>query len=362
MSLATKSRQLKLSIVITIALMVSAFPGLVFAQDPDSGPIDVDTRAEIDQGAGPEVVYKWELQNDPREGTSQTGPWLPENVMYPNLEDEDADGNPAVAQIGYWWIAKHDAGINAFSDGDGFIRVFHPDGSLKYQLHGVQKDCTYLGHETNQVGSLLWALVERNSLTVADAQSIRSQCEQNQLKIWNVFGEISKHQPHGDYLVRATAVDNFGATHTLDNVMEVGAIVGLEFDQQLVDYGIIQPNTPKWIEGSWDFGDTKPTVKNTGNALMYLRLHFSQMVGADFEKIIDEFDATLRWRPDPADPDSPQTTQTYDPIAASTPVCFDQVPLGSNEVGKLDLSIHPGSLPADVYWGELELTGWLACP
>jgi hypothetical protein len=144
--------------------------------------------------------------------------------------------------------------------------------------------------------------------------------------------------------------------------MEVGAIVGLEFDQTLVDYGIIQPNTSKWIEGSWVFGDNKPTVKNTGNAQMYLQLHFSQMVGADFEKIINEFDATLRWRPDPTDSDSPQTTQTYDPIAASTPVCFEQVPLGSNEIAKLDLSIHPGSLPADVYWGELELTGWLTCP
>lgn len=336
---------------------MSLFPfGVAMAQD--SGPIVVDTEAVVDAGSGaaPTVHYKFELQTEPDGAANVAGPWSDDPIMYPNLEDDP------LAHIGYWWIASHPAGIGALTD--GFVRVFHPDGTLKYQLHGAVMDCAALGNEATP-GSVLAAAIASGQFLLSDAADLRSDCDQNQVQIYHVFGEISKHQPCGLYEVRATAVGQGGANHTLVNTMEVGCIVGLEIDFTEVDYGQIIPGTSKWIDGDWVFSPgTKPTVLNTGNTNMFLQLEFSAMVGTEFfDKEITEFDATLRWRLDPTDTLTPSTIQTYPTIFADTPVCFNEIPLGSNEIGKLDLSIHPPlELPADTYAGTLELTGWFACP
>jgi hypothetical protein len=131
--------------------------------------------------------------------------------------------------------------------------------------------------------------------------------------------------------------------------MEVLAVVGLEIDFTEVDFGPILPTTSKWVRGDMNFNTPdRPTVKNTGNTDMFLVLHFSNMVGKQFGKVINKFNAQLN-------------TQRIDPIWASAWVCFDKVPLGSNELGQLDLSIHPGRIPADTYSGTLDLVGVTSC-
>jgi hypothetical protein len=335
-----------LRLLVPLALLLSLFPaGLAFAQDDT-----VPTEAQVDPaGTPPEVLYKFELP-DADSGTAgiqydsdDGAPGQPGAQIAPNLEDL-----PEVQQIAYWWIATDPNGIGDVID--AFVRVFHPDGSLKYQLHDPDgpNPCTDLGTWATP-GTPLYAAVRSGQLTTVEADAIVENCTKNVWLAFEVVGELSKHQPAGPYTVTASVVDQAGNTSSLTNIMDVLPVVGLEIDFTGIDFGQILPNTTKWVRGDTNFqAGTMPSVKNTGNVLMYLALHFSEMVGVEFGKVINVFDAKLN-------------TQAIDPIDASTQVCFDLEPLGSNEVGQLDTSIHPGPIPADIYHGWLDLWGLQSC-
>lgn len=335
---------------VLVTLIGSLFPaGLISAQVPPDAET-VDTNAVIDpNGTPPDVLYKWELP-DMQSGVAgiQYGTvddahqhdddmTLAGMQVAPNLEDL-----PELRLIDYWWVVSDPNGNGDIID--GFIRVFHPDGTLKYQLHGDPVPCTDLA-------ASLEAAVHTNQLTQADADLIVEECGKNVLIVFRVIGDLSKHQPCGIYTVEAQAVDQAGNIDPtpLVNTFEVLCVIGFEKDFDSVDFGQILPNTTKWVRGDKDMTTpARPSVKNTGNTAMYLWLHYDEMVGASLGKIIDVFDAQLNVQP-------------IDPIVASQNVCFDAEPFGSNEVKQLDLSIHPGSIPADTYTGFLDVWGRMSC-
>lgn len=341
-------------IVLVLGLLGSLTPtAFVGAQVPTDAET-VDTNAVINpSGTPPEVLYKWELPDmqpsDPFDGIqygTAADPHQHDDDMTqagmqvaPNLEDE-----PETRKIEYWWVARDENGIDDITD--GYVRVFHPDGSEKYQLHGEVVDCTY-----GLLPDALHAGVHTDQLTQEQADLIVEECGKNVVRIFRVVGDLSKHQPCGEYTVRAQAVDQAGNTDPtpLENTFDVLCVIGFEKDFNSVDFGEILPNTTKWVRGDQDM-DTPdlPSVKNTGNTFMYLWLHFDPMIGADENKVIDQFDAQLN-------------TQAIDPIFASENHCFDLEPFGSNEVKQLDLSIHPGSIPGDTYTGWLDVWGRFSC-
>jgi hypothetical protein len=338
-------------LAVTTALILALFPaGLSFAQVPGDAET-VDTNAVVNpSGSPPNVRYKFELPDmqsgvagiqygtvaNPHQHDDDMN--VPGMDVAPNLEDL-----PEKRLIEYWWVAEDPNGIGDLND--AFIRVWHPDGSLKYQLHGVLVPCTSLA-------AALEAAVHTGQITQADADLIVEECGKNVLRVYRVVGDLSKHQPCGLYTVEAQAVDGAGNTDPTPavNNFNVLCVIGFEKDfDPAVDFGEILPNTVKWVRGDKDMNTPlRPSVKNTGNTAMYLWLHFGAMIGQNFQKVINQFDAQLN-------------SQAIDPIFASENHCFDLEPFGSNEIKQLDLSIHPGSIPADTYAGWLDVWGRTSC-
>jgi hypothetical protein len=347
---------------VLFALLLSLIPaGIAYADS--STQTTLNTSAVVDgSGDPPTVDFKWELPDtDPStcatiEYGNDADPSTNSGVqVVPNLEDL-----PCVEHIAYWWVASDPYGIDNIIQ--AYVRVYHPDGSLKYQLHattdGGQNSpiapvpCADLG-DANDPATPLGAAVLTGQLTSAQVQLIVDNCNKNVSLVFMVSGEISKEQPCGDYTVIASVSDKNGVIGSLTNTMTVECVVGLWTDFSKVDFGSISPNTGKWVRGDTTFDDPVdsglPSVKNVGNTNMYLELKYGEMKGADQQKTIDSFDAQLN-------------SQKFDPMDAGTTYCFYDQPLGSNVVGQIDFSIHPGSIPADTYSGKLWLTGVTACP
>lgn len=349
---------------VLITLLLSLVPaGIAYA---DATSTTVDTSAVVTgSGSPPTVDYKWELPNVNQSATCATDPFQYGNdadpstntgvQVVPNLEDL-----PCLEQISYWWVASDPNGISDIIQ--AYVRVFHPDGSLKYQLHattdGTQNApvapvaCADLGSPTDPT-TPIGAAVLTGQLSSADAQLILDNCSKNVSLVFRVQGELSKEQPCGDYTVTASVSDQAGNVGELTNTMTVLCVVGLWTDFTNVDFGQIVPNTAKWVRGDTTFDDPAdsgmPSIKNVGNTNMFLEMNYSEMVGASQGKTITSFDGQLN-------------TQEVNPMAAGSTYCFNLQPIGSNVVGQLDLSIHPGSVPADSYTGSLTLTGVLSCP
>lgn len=345
-----------LNILLVLAMALSLFPLAALADD-------IPTTAVIDPaGTPPQTLFKWELP-DMQPGT---GPMVVEygtladphqhdddmNVtgmqVFPNLEDQ-----PEVRWIDYWWVVTDPNGIGDIND--AFVRVFHPDGALKYQLHGALQPCPALGTATT-VGTTLEAAVHTDQLTSAQAGLIVENCGKRIWQVYRVVGELSKHQPAGTYTVIASAVDRAGNTSELSNTFTVLPIIGFQRDFAGVDFGQILPNTDKWVRGDFEFGSPLPTVKNVGNVLMNINVEFTPMVGAKYLKLIDLFDVMLD-----STNDSVVDGQAFDPVRAGESVCFDEQALGSNVTGQIDFSIHPGSIPADSYAGRVNIWGTMGC-
>lgn len=330
----------------TLGLLLGLFPAVAFAADPV-----VPTTATVNPtgaGSAPTVVAKWELPDADsalagiQYLSDDAADFVPGPQIAPNLENL-----PDVQQIAYWWVATDPNGIADIIF--AFVRVWHPDGTLKYQLHAAGRSpCSALG-TWNTPGTPLGAAYKSGQMGSAQADLIVENCTKNVWVPFMAVGELNKHQPAGEYSVMASVSDQAGNVGSLSNAMTVLAVVGLAIDFTAVNFGQILPNTTNWVRGDVNFGTANmPSVKNTGNTNMYLGLKFSVMTGVNYGKTIERFDAQLN-------------AQAIDPILAGDVNCFDQEPLGSNVVKQLDLSIHPGSIPADVYNGTLELSGGLNC-
>jgi len=333
-----------MAVAVPLALLVSLFPAAVaFAQET------VPTEAQISASANPPVVlYKFEV---PDADSALAGIQYDSDdaVLFqagaqvaPNLEDL-----PEAQQIAYWWVATDPNGIDDIHF--AFVKVWHPDGVLKYQLEALAPSaCSDLGTWATP-NTPLYAAYRSGQLTTAQADLIVENCGKHVWVPFMMVGELSKHQPAGPYTVTAYVNDGSGAVGSLTNIMDVLPVVGLEIDFTTVDFGMIVPSTAKWVRGDTDMTTpTLPSVKNTGNVNMYLSLNFSEMVGVSLGKVINSFDGKLN-------------AQEINPIPAATPACFNLEPLGSNEVDQLDLSIHPGPVSADTYHGTLVLSGGQSC-
>jgi hypothetical protein len=178
--------------------------------------------------------------------------------------------------------------------------------------------------------------------------------KQHQKTLWYADWTISKDQMCGEYKIEVYAIAN-GAQAVLTNYIDILCFYNLEIDFTQVDWGAIIPGTSKVVPGDTQFSppnSSAPTVKNTGNSGMQVGVIFSPLVqqGVQGPKQIVDFDAAFG--------KTASTLQWIDPIAANTESWFhnwniNQV-LCNNEVGKLDLSIHPpAGLPNGNYQGSV---------
>jgi hypothetical protein len=367
---------------------------------------NVPSNAEVSSvGVAPNIECKWELpdmqsdvggiqygtaldphqhdddmgmvpdaNNDPSDGIQvpcsgppATVPSMPQDVQHMTQVRPNPEDLPEERRIELWMAVDHPNGISNIAD--TYWKVYHPDGSEKVQVHGAKvnkADCDPLTGalgDSATVGKMFEAAVHTGQMTaeaVDDTnKGILTKCLQEEKAVYQAEFNLSKHQPCGMYKIEATAVAVGGQTTKLINYLDVQCVYFMQIDFDAVDWGTITPGLKDIVSGDliWDDPHANaPTVKNVGNDGMGLSLHFTEMSGVSEGKIIDQFDACFG--------KSPSTLECIDPIPASSVASFstnpDQV-LCSNEMGKLDLSLHPPAiLPADIYTGNIDVMAFAA--
>jgi hypothetical protein len=285
-----------------------------------------------------------------------------------------AEDDPEERIIQNWAAVDHPAGAEAIDD--VFWKIFHSDGSFKYQIHGHRvalEDIDLLGNEGEE-GSMFWAgwlTGQLSASAISDADyGIIDRVKQHQKTLWYADWLISKDQMCGEYRIEAHAIAN-GAETILTNYIDILCFYNLEIDFTSVNWGAIIPGTSKVVAGDTQFSppnSSAPTVKNTGNSGMQVGVLFSPLVqqGVEGPKQIVDFDAAfgksasvLEW-----------IGQTPPYIQAGEVAWFNNNSINqvlcNNEVGKLDLSVHPPpGLPNGQYLGNVTVLAALApgvCP
>jgi hypothetical protein len=161
-------------------------------------------------------------------------------------------------------------------------------------------------------------------------------------------------------------VNTSGSTTKIVNFFDVLCFVYLKTDFTSVSWGVIQNNVHANKSGNLTFDPTdgQPTVRNVGNAPLYLEAGYDPLVYlADPTKTINQFDLKLRaeWQTNVG------LLTIVDPILArdtqnrSLWACFGDQPIGPNQNGKLDFSVHPFSAQAGNYVGNVNLIARTNC-
>jgi hypothetical protein len=292
-------------------------------------------------------------------------PEMPQNVHNMIQVLANAEDDPEEKVIELWAAVDHEYGAQAIDD--VYWKIFHPDGEFKVQVHGTLAACEAFG-DSATAGSMFNAAYETGQVSaeaIEDGNGIIAQCVQGAKAIYHATFTLSKHQPCGEYIVELHAVSD-GTEDVLVNYIDVICFYHMEIDfETSINWGSIQPGVKDVIPGNLIFSTTEtpsaPTVKNTGNSGMQVGVNFGVMEqqGVSGPKTITVFDACF------GDEATTAGLQCFDPIAADTDVWFgsvetpDSTPhqvLCSNEVGKLDLSIHPAStLPSGTYAGDMDV-------
>ena len=216
-------------------------------------------------------------------------------------------------------------------------------------------------------GKMLEAAVGTGQMTQAEATGaggVVDKCIQGEKAIFRVKETVSKEQSYGEYRVEVTVVNSAGSTFQNYNYFDVLPFIHLVKDFTAVEWQTIVNNSTTIVSGDQnlepegiayaDGSGVKPTVKNLGNQEMFVNVHFDPLIlDSDVTKNINRFDTKFRagWKL-PTDP-----VQVFDPVYASTWVCFSDHPLGSNDTGKIDFSVHPENAQQGHYTGGIDILG-----
>jgi hypothetical protein len=324
----------------------------------DPGVVGTETvsgTAQILGGNQPPVVrYMWILPDEDPDGEPETqvnvDPGMERSDIYACIVVSDPQGRDTIEKV--------------------FAKVYHPDGTYKYQVHarllnpldevdatGI-KDCIADG-----VAADLISESEAYDLALDHGIDYNIFDQQN-WHMYKVYLPMYYHQPAGMYDVKVWATDaNSGLSQTCSTETPcvnnrwfewvAGTYLVLDFDS--IDFGdALAPGVWTDIDGDLDMGTpARPTLKNNGNTEVQVSVMFSDFVGEMFEKRIDLFDAQLR---------NLQATNNWHDVPGEHfefPSMYEQVftyPIELCRHEKIDFSIHPdsGAVP-DIYSGELTI-------
>jgi hypothetical protein len=353
------SKGLLIAVVLgAVVLAIGLLPRGAGA-DPCSGENCrvVDTLATVTGGGSPPIINaKWETVDMTRYPAGVfdyfNGGYADDDPATPGLQFAPWLGNDPEERKFRIWTAVEDPN-GALDVNLVWTNVYHPDGSIKFdQLHMAWLPCDAVGYFDDSGPSTivtlygpLLAAVDTQQLTQAEAEEVVTRCYKGEKTIWVVEASISKEQPSGDYTVEVYASDYAGeVSRPRVNSFNVISVVGLVIDFKLVNWGEIKPGFPDVVSGDADMRTSdKPTVKNIGNDPMYIWLHFTKMIGRQWNKEIWQFDAQH------------QGEVLFFNASEVKGFCH---PLYSNDQKQLDVSIEPPvQLPRDVYTGLLHVFG-----
>ena len=250
-----------------------------------------------------------------------------------------------------------------------YIKVYHPDGSLKYQLDAIRPDWTVIpyGGMIDMDGDCTGNTTVPDALAALDAENritygydpvrgatmaldtLMYDLENGKQFLVELVGEMDYHQPAGDYRVEAIVVDQSGESGILENTFNYLSIVALRCDFTKINWGGV--NVGQWnvLYGDADMTTpTKPTIQNIGNDPAKIELHFTEMVGQNYGKKITAFDADM--------------LGGHIELVACTPMVIkngagEDVELPPCTPTQIDFSVHPATgTPEDTYLGEMTIT------
>jgi hypothetical protein len=314
---------------------------------------------------------------------------------------------PNTQLLELWGAVDPPSGTAAAWTGGAFWKVFHPNGSLKVQVESTKitpqgsGGCGQATGLSAALASMFDAAdnvgpIGTGQLTQQAVNSIVALCQQNGKALYRGTFELHKDQACGNYRVEFNATGG-AQTQVLNYWFNVPCLQQLQIDFTAVNWGNIIPGQPGQVLGDIVFSvppciaqnpGTCPTVKNVSNSGMGLQVVFSVMQQCSTSTTDPCVEGSVPGAKEIIDFDgcfgrTPSTIQCIDPAPAAgtcsaltnaTSVStgedagcrnrtftFDTSrdrTLCANEVGKLDLSIHPVlGLPAGNYAGDLTVIG-----
>jgi hypothetical protein len=231
-----------------------------------------------------------------------------------------------------------------------------------------------------------------------DNFGIISKCIQKVKAVYYAKFPLHKDQPCGKYKVIANASASPGGTAvTLVNYFDVECFWYIDIDFGDINNGTVTPGL-SWgniipeqtgnISGDTAWGLGGPTVRNGGNHPMGIHIKFSSLMGDQLQpKFITKFDACFGHTPltiscigsdgtpnaenIPSDAIDAGTWVGFGPmipvvdsaLTSASGVQMRWAPsnghqvLCANQMGKLDLSIHPGDAVPGEYMGKFFIFG-----
>lgn len=318
---------------------------------------------------------------------------------------------PTPRRIELWSAVSAPGGLASINS--VYWKVFHPDRTFKAQVHaetltnGVPQDyehgvyaspsltlspafprsgdCYGPNGDAPEAGDMLKGAstgidarlrgnyeISAEAADAANVNSLVAACNQQQQALYYAAFDLHKEQPCGEYVVEAHAVVAGAEAVVNRYTIDVQCFVDLDTDFTTVDWGTLVPGSGKTVPGDNIFldGDGRPTVRNGGNSGMQVGVKYTPLVQSDANgvalpggKLITWFDALFGRDPNHLQP-IPRIDSGIRPGVYGEPGWFSSLPedrgqlwyqiLCSDEVGKLDLSVHPAAdLPAGNYVGSV---------
>ncbi len=307
----------KFAAVLSILFLTSMLVLPVMAQEP----FEIPTEAVVTgQGTPPFFKWKWELPDD--------DPGIPCTQIWPE---------PFGVRIVTCYLVATDP--NGAADIQRvFIKVFHPDGTEKYQVETME-----IPREGPEIMEAIDIGVDHGCIPLDVAVDMKTELSKNEARAFKAEFELHYHQPPGEYRVVGYAVDTGGNVGSWENFFTYYSLKYINIDFGAgINFGEIVPSVWQVVSGDEDMTTPeKPTVQSGGNDPILISLHFTTMVGATLGKEIEEFDSTF-------------LGERLEFMACEW-VTFSN-PLLPCNTEQIDFSVHaPIGTPSDVYFGTLHL-------
>lgn len=339
----TKNKTIAVLMAAIIVSIVSV-PALAILEE------GVDTEAMVGgAGSAPFVCAKFETPDDRDDPDTQIEP-IPGDLK----------------TVKFYVVVGDPNGVDDIAA--AYVKVYHPDGSFKFQLHAIRPTWTVIpwtgmidmdGDCTGDtsVETALNTLDAQGRITYGydpvrettmDLDTLKYDIQNGKQLLIELVGEMHYHQPAGDYMVEAIATDEGGKTGILVNFFEYLSIVALRIDFAMINWGEV--NTDNWnvLYGDEDLATrSKPTIQNIGNDPAKIELTATEMMGVELQKSIPRFDAHMRTGDIEFDANTPTVITDAGGNPVELPPCTPT---------QIDFSVHPPyGTPDDTYMGSMNI-------
>ncbi len=336
---------MKKLLAITLAVILSlAVPMTAMAAD-------IDTEAVVGgSGNSPYVCAKFETPDHSEELGTQIEPIAGEKRV-----------------VKFYVVIGDSNGVDDLSA--AYIKVYHPDGTFKFQLDAIRPDWTLIPYDglidmdgdcagETSVPVALDELEAQGRITYGfdpvrgvdmTLDMLKYDLEHGKQLLVELMGPMDYCQPSGAYKVEAIAVDQGGKAGTLNNTFEYLSIIALRCDFERINWGSVNVNQWNVLYGDEDMlTPSKPTVHNIGNDDAKIELNFTDMLGANYQKKISDFDVSMLGGHIELVAGTPMVIVGVDDAPIILPPCTPT---------QIDFSVHPPvGTPEDTYTGQMTIT------